>query len=456
MTTRADLQRELGRLSADEVDTAIPVPEALWTRGRRWQRRRLGRAIVTVACVAAFTAGLAGAVLPFVPGVPGTSDAASSGIAPRIPDRVHAPPLWAASVSGTALVAVTEAERGTWVGREPALAVITAAGAYGYLDLPDRSEGFALSPDGERLAYWTAGTPSGDPQTNDAQSKVTTGLAVRTLRTGVEQRHEVPTVHGLDPGSLAWLDDTTVVFEYGQNIVGDSAPSAEQGGSNEHGGWWWRLAADEPEPWPWGDEDVVDPLFWGVNEGAAIGTSSGEALTLVDPGVRLREGLAARASGGGASHMAPTVAWGGDGQVALLGEEGGSETPAQVRTGRLAVEGGDARLVDLTLIPGGEVANGLLGWRDGDLLVVVLGDDPHIATVDVETGNRRVLVSWDVDEHDRGAAWRFARGVLETGEVVPATAPRDPDDPRAVGGVLSVGLVGVLGWSALRRRRDRP
>jgi len=455
--TGTDLEERLARLAEGDVGATAPAPEELWTRGRRWQRRRRVVGGATVAGVTLCALGLVATVLPtFVDTAPSP---ASDHAVLMVPDRLHEPPKWLGPLSGGPLAAVTRAERGTWTGSEVGIAGVSAVtGEYGFLDLPDLAGPVSLSPDGQRLAYWVRGTPSGDPNSGWEQDGPVTGLAVRDLRSGDERRHEIETEHGLSPQTFFWADEDTLVFTFLQYTTGDSGPEDERGAASGVGGWWWNLEQDEePARWPWVGE-VPEPQFWAARDGRVLGGAGTEdTLVLLDPRDESRvvvrgEGGASR-SGGDNS----TLAFGPRGQVAVAeGGDEGAGPGTTIRTGRLDPEA--AEIVDRRTIPDRQTSVGLLGWRDGDLLVSEISDRQEAeegATLDVvlldpASGEQRVLVR---DTWSSYGAWDLADGLLETAEVVEAVEPPSPWDPRWVAaGWALAGIIVVVGFVSWRRR----
>lgn len=455
-----DLEERLARLADGEVVATVPSADDVWVRGRRWQRRRRGVAGMTALCVVVLAAGFLNALLPLVdPGVrdPGP---ASGNVATTVPDRLFEPSPWLGTLGPTPLVALRWADRGEWWRPGRALVGVSAeTGAYGFLDLPDLAhDEVGLSPDGERLAYWFAGDPNGDPQTAGGQFRPAVGLAVRDLGTGRERRHAVETEHGIDGTSLFWLDDDTLVLEYGQHLVGDSAPVSEQGGIASGGALWWSLGGDEPSPvpWPWPHE-VPDASFWSARDGKVLGPGRG-GLVLLDP----RGGRGVRVNGDGGAGIsvanATPLVLGPQGRVAVLGSRRSQQTPNRVWTSRLAPDGDSLELTRRTAIPGPEEKTlGMFGWRDGAVLTLTRlstdGDDPDeagVVAVDPATGDERVLVRAD------DPSWQFARGLLETAETTRGRRPPDPADPRVTAALWAGGLVVVLGAFLGWRRRGHP
>lgn len=461
--TGSDLEDRLARLADGEVSAPTPRPDDLWKRGRRWQRRRRVFAAVTGAAVVVLASGLVTSVLPFMDtGAPDAGPAANE-VAPRIPDRLFEPSPWLGTLPDEPVVAVMDALRGSWRGTDLGLVGISAlTGEYGFLDLPDRAgDAVALSPDGERLAYWLAGEPAGEPQVDFGQTRPTVGVVVRDLRTGEEHRHHVETEHGLRGWSLFWMDEDTLVFDYGQFTVGASAPEEDQGGSVSEGALWWRPGESAPVKWPW-RRQVPSVEFWSARDGDLLGTDGEAGLIMLDAGQGKRTPVQGDAGAEVSSSQVSTVALGPDMQVALIGSKRSQQTPNRVWVSRLTPQGEGLALADRTAIPGVRKAYGLLGWRDGDLLAMmtVAGegtapDRTGVVAVDPATGDRHPVVT---ESGETGlSSWQLARGLLETAEVVEGRQPPDPLDPRLAVALWAGGLVVVvLGAFLVWRRRGRP
>lgn len=415
---------------------------------------------LTAACVMLCAAGLVTATLPRVvdgPVTPASSDARLS-----VPDQLYAPSKWLGTLSGTPLVAVTQAERGTCGGSGTGIVGVSAVdGGYGFLDLQDRAAEVSLSPVGERLAYWVTGTPSGDPNTGWESEGPVTGLVVRDLRSGDELRHEVETEHGISPGDLVWTDTATLVFDYAQFAVGDSGPEDERGAASGRGGWWWNLEQDEePRAWPW-EAEVPYIGFWAARDGRVIGVGQPEdALVLLDPQARARTVVSGESGAVQSTGSSGTTAYGPDGRVAILdvGDDGSART-GEIRLGRL--EPGADELVEQEVLGDRASSTSLLGWRDGDLLVSVLSDREEVeegTTLDVmaldpATAEQSVLVR---DVWSPYGGWDLADGLLETAEVVDAVEPPSPWDPRWVAAAWALAGAVVLVGFGVWRRRGRP
>jgi hypothetical protein len=226
----SDLQDQLADL-ATLAPPATP-PTDLWDRGVR--RHRLDRAasagvvVVTVLLVAlgGWTWHGSRTVAP-----------ADTHGSPHLPDRFYEPSPWLGAFAGPPgqLIATGVAEHKTLLQTRHAVFGVTASsGRYGFVELPsyavtdsERVETNAptLSPDGHSIAFWTAGTPSGAPNTKLVGVTVT-GVGVYDTTTGQVRRTSIATVHGLEPSTLEWLDDGTLVIGISQASFADANPES--------------------------------------------------------------------------------------------------------------------------------------------------------------------------------------------------------------------------------------
>lgn len=258
---------------AEEAPPGGPLPD-LWQQGRRIAFvRRVGTAgVVAASCLALLVVvGLA-----WERGRPTAVAPAGGTHEPAMPDRLHRPSGWLGSFDGAPgpLAAVIPTRHQHLVGSEPGVVGVSATtGRYAFLVLPrfvadgDGDGGVALSPDGRRLAYWISGSTSGDP----VDDEPVTGYAVYDAVTGRTSRVEIPTRRGLDSaysGNLAWLDDRTLLVQYGQKLTanesrterpvlwrvgGSVRPVGERSGpswTQYAGGHSWLLQV-EPGSWRW-------------------------------------------------------------------------------------------------------------------------------------------------------------------------------------------------------------
>ena len=139
--------------------------------------------------------------------------------------------------------------------------------------------------DGERLACWAGGTPSGDPQTSGGQEETITGVVVHDLVSGKTLPHDFETDHGLMEQDLVWLDERTLVGSHHQWAVGDAGPVAKEGSGVDGSAWWWKEGESSPTAWPWGYRSVPDALFSATRDGRALVDDAGPCGWLTQPRV---------------------------------------------------------------------------------------------------------------------------------------------------------------------------
>lgn len=434
-----ELGDRLGDL-ADQAPVATPQPD-LWDRATRYhRRRRVGTAAVVAAAVLAVGALVGVDTWQRSPGI----EPAAPGTEPALPARFWEPSPWLPGTDGEPtgpLAALIPAERKGWSSTEDGVVAVSATtGEYRFLDLPDDADqGHSLSPDGQKVAYWLTGDPSGDPQTHSGQSLPVVGVAVWDARTGAVTRHEVETEHGLAAYELLWADRDRVVLSWGQEHVGDQAPAREQGGSTQDGGLRvWEPGATEP---------TVIGLPWTVGADATNGRgqvllSGGGRRPVLDVASGERSGPDLTGSRyGGVSALSP------DGSAVAYPR--GISNPNRLF---LAQSGREPRLLlddDVWTA---------VAWVDDDTVAFVTRDlerDPipaRIETLTTSTGARDVLIEAGSFQPMPG---NLATDLLRT-EPVAYDEPSSPWDPRVVAGLvtfgLAIGLLWLWGW----RRRVRP
>lgn len=457
-----DLEERLARLADGEVATTVPSPDDLWTRGRRWQRRRTLVTSVVVGCVLALVGGTTvwGARGGLVPATVDVSAAGRPNALVSIPDMVWDTSPWLETLAGGPVVAIKETDRGGWWGSEPAVAAISAhGGEYGFLDLPGYALGAVLSRDGRRVAYWVAGTPSEDPQTMDGQVPPITAVAVRDLVTGELWRHDFPTAHGLDGEDLLWLDAATVAGNHQQWAAGDAGPEDSPGMFLDGSTWRWDLSRGTPREWQAGAAaDVLHDALATTQDGVTL-LATGNRIWWLQP----EEGEPVRLTGRyrWASHSGvPLIAWSSESSLASVGGGPPNMMPNKVQ---VAVVEGPESVLEWRTVPRSGGTFGVEGWRDGKVLAHSRMPDGSIQTalyaLDPDDGTRTPLVMAAPRAEGLGLlslGWQWARDLLETAEIVPGEEPPAPVDPRLVVGLASAGvvalLVGLLAW----RRRGHP
>jgi hypothetical protein len=456
----SDLRDRLAAVADRAAYDAPSGPPAgeLWDRGVR--RRGQQRALVSAAVVAVLAGVLAfGAVV--APALP--DDARPQPATPVpvedavLPDRIVTPPAWMPGTDEVGLPgrlsAVVSAERGGWPVAEPGLAGVSAAdGSMAWLDLPDDAapgpehEGFIelplLSPDGSRVAFWTLGETAGTPADEDRPQ--ITGLAVWDVATGVVERHEIATEHGLQPDVLGWLNRDTVLFEAGQIQGGHDQPNRSS--MSRFG----QLLAWEPGSEPRavelprrqgyaqvedlpGDGTILLTYSTRGDRNAALVNGEGELLTPAVP-------------------LGPDVGWIGAFSPSRdrLAAVPGNRNPNHVAVAEVPASGAQA---EFRRVPGGGRTFSVLAWLDENRVVVHrrIGEPGEylrtaIVSQDVRTGERRRLVALPLVN---STGVQAAPQLLDA-DVVDAPAPDDGTDPRLVAGAgavsLLAGLVLALTW----------
>ncbi|MGN6576366.1 MAG: hypothetical protein ACTHKG_11810 [Nocardioides sp.] len=439
------LRDELARI-ADDVATG-PVPDDLWRRGVRRQRRtRLTNALATAAVILLVVgAGVIGTeLLDRAPAPPAGQESGDA-----IPSRLVTPSRW---LDGTAdhppgpiaVLAGAERSDGWWGAMTGVVAVAAGTGTYRFLDLPDAFYDLTadvlgdvspvLAPDGREVAYWTR---------HPERAGWVGGVAVCDTVTGEVLRHELPSDLGVVPELLAWGGDGELVVGYG--VVTDRR--SDGWSSSSRSPFVWRPATDRVVELTsyFGSPDEVSPTADGfaVLRAHRLELRSGPSAAL-DRVVRLtgyRDAFERTLDPTASSLvMLPQAADGGAVRKLLVGAVG------QQRA-RLEPLGVDVEVLDL------------LGWQDPQHVVVrglVPGTDSRRAgayAVDVRTGEPRLLVreervSYGMFPDYAGDLW--AR---------PTADRPDPvgHEPRVVAaGVAAAVLALGLPLLALRRRRARP
>lgn len=368
-----------------------------------------------------------------------------------IPDRLYPVPRWlpVGDLSAPA-IAVTLADRGTWWGGdELQLAAISAAtGEYHFVDLPDMddSEEYALSPNGRFLAYWSTGTPSGDPNTSFGQvDEPTTGITVYDLlRNEVGWHRDLVTEHGIQSSGLLWSDPTTLVYAFGQIVAGDNGSQIDQGSSTNYRSFVWPIGK-RPYRSRLAGLAEVDAAFAAARDGVIL--NPGRVIDLNANTSRIFRVRSQSAATG------PTGQWldlRSDGVFAVIGGRGlGSISPNKVTMGTYSKGKSES---ETRVVPGTSDTVQVLGWRGGRLVVTRWpgeGKGTRIQAINPESGRTQTLVQ----APRTGGLWLWADDLL-TAEVVPGTEPPSPVDPRLLLGgglviVVGAGLA-LFGW----RRRD--
>lgn len=430
------LHDRLVDLAAD-APAATPDPQ-LWDRAARvHRRRRAGTAALVAVAVLAVVSLVGIDAWQRSPGV----EPAAPGSDAALPAQFYAPSPWLPGTDGEPtgpLAAVMTAERRGWFSAANGVVGVSATtGEYRFLDLPDDAgQGWALSPDGSRVAYWLTGDPSGSPQTSSSQEKPVVGIAVWDTESGEVLRHEVETEHGLAVEDIVWADSAALVTRWAQYRVGDDAPTREQGGAIDRVG----LRVWEPD-------GPDGPVALGMD--AYVDAGNGEGQVLLSWGRRsVLDVRTGKRSG-------PNVVGSRYGNVSALSPDGsavayprGNKNP-----NRLVVARTEAEEPELVLDDDVWAA---VAWIDEDTIAFTTRDteqDPtpaFIETLSLSTGERSVLIDAGPD---------LQPGFDDVATDLLAVEPRafpEPDrpwDPRLVAALVGfVALVAglwLLGW---RRR----
>lgn len=436
----------------DDVGHAPPPPD-LWDRGRRWQRsRRLGTAaVLAVACVLAVALGS----FTWVRATPAPTPASYDG-QPALPDRVFEPSRWLPEGHLHApLVAIRHTpELGAWWGSRAGVVGISATtGEYRVLPLPEHAYGSgsaSLSPDGTRVAYWTRGEPTGDPNTSGGQTDTVTGVAVYNAVTGEVRRAPIPTRHGLMVGEPpVWADSDSLVLSFNQYMAGDHGSDMKRHSGAYAAALVWSMADAVPRS--------VDALG---RSPVILAAGNGNVLVSEDRGARLVDVRTGRGQGlglvgpmGTTGVALSSVALSTGGQVAMAG--GGAlptKSPNKVTVARVPRSGSEVRQ---RVVPGSGRTFQVVGWSDERTLVVVgrAGrgfERLAVDALDVRTGERERLVRMRLQSG--GLSWEWADDHLDA-PVVPGREPAAPLDPRVVW--VGSGLLVIGTFVALRRWRSR-
>lgn len=433
---------------ADAAPAGSLDPNAMWARGRRRQRLRW----VAVTACAAVVAGLGAAVAaplvrwadPQVATVP-----EQAGIV--LPDVIRSPGRWEPAFDRAPgpLSTVGVAMRAGLFGSGRTLWGISGAtGESRFLDLPAKSAATgaqpgvaALSPDGTKLAYWTAAPESWENRFMGV-AEVAAGLVVLDLTTGEHVTWTADATYGMGMGGLAWAGE--------ELWIGGGAFASGGQGRYVRTTWTW---GDEPEPAP------ATRQRWLDNLSAAVPAGDGFLV----PGRRTATRGVHVVDGDGASSrvrlvlelalMSPAAS--PDGRriagIAPIGPNSYDGAPHDILVGE--VVDGRAVMQDLEFAQ----AHAVLGWgSDTELVVASPGlvgtSGPiQVSRVDVEERSMTSLLEISGGRPVTYAAQAWA------GEVVSAPpAPFAPDQRLLGGGGALVLLLVSSVWLIIRGRRGHP
>jgi hypothetical protein len=429
---------------AREAEPAAVDPGDLWTRGRRRVRRRRSAA-GGVVVVLALLAGLGGLLVP----TPAVVMPAGSRHAPAVPKNVFRPPSWLAGTASAGPIGPLAVVGG--MGRDGGnglFGISATNGVYRALDVPGRTndqDPVALAPDGRHLAYWITGPTSGKPYRSEVYPDVTGGFAVYDTVTGKIDRHLVPSEHGLGGLGLAWLDDHTLVLEYGPR----TSPSETVGVKS----YVWRVGSGDAVQHEFGTGLPTEVMLNG--DGTLLArTGKDQAFAQLRTVPDSRVLVEARPDLELPAGSYTTVSRSGDHVIALRQSADGSSDDTLVS----GTVGAGQRVAAWTPVTGLTYAQPL-GWVDADTALLLGNADrgdryASLYAVDLPAGTVRRLGTAEGGEWTPGIT--VAPGLLAApmvhGDRPPAT------DPRWRHGLLlvvSVGAVLGLALAALRLRRQR-
>jgi hypothetical protein len=462
---RTDLRDRLADL-AEHTPPGSP-PADLWDRGvRRHRVAQVGR--VVVAAVLVSLIGLGGwtwqSTRPVEP--------ADTHGSPHLPDRFfYNVSPWTHAFDGppgplvTVFPHLKETVRHTSNG---IIGVSASSTSYGFLDLPQNAvvspstaASLALSPDGRRLAFWFSGTPRRSPNTTLLDGETVTGVAVYDTVSGQVRESSIPTSHGLDPRTLIWADDSTLVFSYGQIVTGDGSQNSTT--SRFGGAAAWDVSGAQQPPL---DARALSP-------GLGVGVTRATAGELVMPGRHRRTWVVVDPTDRAAAHRFRT----GRGSDVLVLSPDHTHAIGVIgrdqETGPLAVlsvpDGASAPEAPMHKLPLGHRWFRPLAWLDDEHVAVlekVLVNDPvhgphvsgRIDLVDLKTGSARPVVAEFGDSGSYDSDGWIATGLLQAPSVR-AVPPPSPPNLRAwtvglaVVGAIALLVVGLYLWGATRGRR---
>ncbi|MBF4160993.1 hypothetical protein [Nocardioides acrostichi] len=421
---------------------------ALYDRARRYhRRRRAGTALVVAAAVLGVLGIAGGAHLQTRADV----QPAAPSAAAAVPERLYAPSPWLSGTDddgplGRIAVLMTDQERKSWISadHEAVVGISATTGEYRFLDLPDDAgQGWALSPDGRRVAFWITGATTGTANTQAGQALPVTGLAVYDADTGGVLRYPVETAHGLmvdRNSSLAWADADHLVFSFSQWRGGDGA-SGERASMSGPGAPLsvWKVGAEAPRTI---DPETVSSEVEATNGRGevlvgdyAYAVSDGSRHRLRTPGRSMTRSSALSPSGG------------------LVAYPRGNGNPAPI----VIVGHAGNRVVDSS-VPGNDETFSVFAWLDaGHLLAEEYAPQSRYRTdlyrVNIRTGVSQRVVRLAGPGNFRYSG-QLATDLLDAGFVA-RPAPPTPWDPRTVAGAVAALIAAACVVLVLWRRRVR-
>ncbi|CAN5276765.1 hypothetical protein BH09ACT12_BH09ACT12_37670 [soil metagenome] len=453
MTTLTD---RLNGLADDAPGGADPADEALWTRGKRLQRRRQA---VTASLVAVLVLAIGSITFLVGDSRPDPVPVADSPTALPLPDAIYEVSEWTPGTDETGpigpLVAVTGGYRhlSTWGKATVGVAGVSAAGGYAYLDIEDPAgidpadERIALSPDGRFLAYLVTGPTTDEPYTEYGEPAV--GLGLYDTVTGETRRSDISTPHGLSVDALTWVGDSVLMSYLQINGFGSDG----DGGSH--------VSASNPAVLRWDTgSGVVDPAA-DARDYPDLDLASQAGDEVVVP--RGRRSYSIMAEDGTTEPLGrfdvpidyvPVFLSPDGARVVTREDRDGAAVTGRVPSVVVVadVDGPDA---GVTRRLDEELSGPVIGWRD-DSHVIVTGflDDEQVDTyisVDVDTGEREELL--EMPRVSTAFPTQIAADALP-GPTLAAPEPNGPGDPRRIVW-LGGGILVLLAGAALWRRRVR-
>lgn len=447
---------------ADEL-TDVRPPVGLWDREVR-RRRRARRDTVAVILVAVLA----------VAGVLTGTWQASRQVTPAsptgktfLPDQLFTPSKW---LPGTdeggelgPVIAVRPADRGSWWGTRPGVVGLSGAtGEYRYLDLPHLVDpivnGLALSPDGRLVAYWMTGPTGSTPH---ERSGSVAGVAVYDTVSGQVRRAMIPTEHGLSPSTLTFLDQGTLVIDFGQWRAGFDASPDERASAAIANTLVWHLAESGPTTADF--PRWLSPQNWPATRNGRVWSSwwveKGSVLFTLGDSPRYRR-MPAPVVWGGRDGRTPEGALSTDGRwlaIVRSGEKHG-RTPNRVGIYDLNAQPSADCCGHGHVLPGKKVTLAVLAWTGPHEIltwrrVSLQGKDSDrkaLFKVDTRTGDSTEVVR--LPSEDSGG-WIYAVDLLGS-PIAPGVEPPQPWDPRlVVGGISGIVVASGLALWLLGRRR---
>jgi hypothetical protein len=409
-------------------------PTGLWREGRRRHRRNLVTASAIAACLV--VGGAVTGIGSWRSTQPGPSAPPATGPM-TIPDRLFNPSPWLPTTRAPGrLVAVLSSTRDHFPfgsDRNALAGVAAGSQTYRFLELPGQSPDASdvyLSPDGRHLAYWVNGSPTGSANLG---GRSLTGFAVVDLTNGVVERHVVPSVHGLAPTGLSWVDPDRVVLA--TDHFTSSEPTSYAGRTKAY-------------LFTVGD-DVATVLRHGSALDIPVTSTGGYAAMVGNRRLRSYDAHT-DVPRPDITLSAPVRSVGYDARLGLVaGTRGYIDASGRV-SGRLVVGHVTNGRVRLHTVPGGLRYDRALTWVDRSHVATLRQTRNGLVydVVDVRTGSRRQLTSkpW--------YGFQVARDALRGATTVPGIAPPRPWNPRwiALGGLLTIACLGVAAALARRRR----